>query len=175
MPAPRFNAPSLSRSPKAAVKVMEPASDFTVAPTPSRISSPACSTTLPPVLRTVTPALTVTLSMAGVADSPAVRVRLPALVTLAATVSGLEAVNVVVVPRLVEAARPNTLSMVSAPVLLISTAPAAFENASLPTAMSRLSAAPMPLTELMRRLSTVMSACSPAVPSMTAPAKPAFR
>ena len=155
-------APSASRSPKAAVSVTEPTSACAALVAFMTISSPACSTTLPPVERTVIPALIVRSSAnAGPsAVSPAVKVRVPALVTLAAMVSGLAALTVVVVPVFVD-----TALIVNAPVLRMFTALVVFVKFTLLTVESR--SMPVPAVRFNVGLLTLLAA---ALPSTMAPA-----
>ncbi|QDU02201.1 hypothetical protein V6x_19020 [Gimesia chilikensis] len=133
-------------------------------------SSPAVRTTLDPVDSTVTPG-SIVRSSPATAESVAVRVTVPAPVTLLETVSGLDA-DTSTNPRTeLTPTKPSTEPIVKAPVLLIRILPFGVVAASVLTAVSISAAptAPMLLNASKAASSAVMRGVSPAVLSTIEP------
>ena len=145
----RVIAPSPSVSPNPESKETLPAAAVarTMAVALMMIRSPASNTTSPPVDSTMTPALTVMLSVSVAALSVAVAVSVPPLDVFTANVIGLLAISVVVpVPTLLEVVSVPTLLIVRAPVLVIATLPdVVLLKARFVTAVSNASPLPMPV------------------------------
>jgi hypothetical protein len=139
-----------------------------VLPVSSLILSPAFKVRFPPVDWTVTPELRITSSPSE-ALSVAVATKFPALLVLAAKVSVLEALRVVVVPLFAELAMPPTELIVNDPSFRRLTAPPLLMKDRFETNVFTAPAAPIPVPALIARFVDTTSATTELVPLTIAP------